>query len=273
MKNLSQRREDSKFYKKGKACVRVLGAALVLLIPVICIALEIPPPSGNYVNDYAGMLSPEAKQRLETNLRKFAAETSTQIVVAIFPSLEDESLEDFTNRMYETWKIGQKNNNNGVLLGIFQQERRVRIEVGYGLEGVLTDALSSQIIRNEFVPNFRSGNYDKGTENTVLAIEKAVRGEYTAPEKKTDQFPTAAAIVLIIFLLIVMSRFNRRGYTIGPVPRRAHYRRDGYDPGWMWPGGFGGVSPNDGAHEDSGGFGGFSGGGGLSGGGGASGSW
>jgi uncharacterized protein len=172
--------------------------------------------------------------------------------------------------MYEAWKIGQKGNNNGVLLTIFVAERRVRIEVGYGLEGVLTDALSTQIIRNEFVPHFRAGNPEKGIENTVVAIEKAVGGEYKAEEKKPERIPPLAAVVLIVILIIVMSRLSRRSYTIGPVPRRGHYWDGGFYPGgWSRSGGFGGSS----SHDHGSDFGGFSGGGGLSGGGGASGSW
>ena len=133
----------------------IIFAGILLACSFTVDALEIPPPSGNYVNDYASLLSPEARERLEQRLRKLGAETSTQIIVATFPSLEDESLEDFTNRMYEAWRIGQKDNDNGVLLAIFVNERKVRIEVGYGLEGALPDALSGRIIRDEFVPQFR----------------------------------------------------------------------------------------------------------------------
>ena len=233
-------------------------------------ALEIPPPSGNYVNDYASLLSPEARERVEQRLRKFAAETSTQVVVATFPSLEDESLEDFTNRMYVAWRIGQKENDNGVLLAIFVNERKVRIEVGYGLEGALPDALSGQIIRDEFVPHFRAGNPEQGIESTVIAIEKAVRGEYTAPEKKPEKFPTVLSLLLMLFLLYFMYRLNKRGgFTIGPMPRG----RDRWGGGGYYGGGWGGSSGGFGGGGGGGGFGGFSGGGGSSGGGGASGSW
>ena len=167
----------------------IIFAGFLLSCAFTVDALEIPPPSGNYVNDYASLLSPEARERLEQRLRKLGAETSTQIIVATFPSLEDESLEDFTNRMYEAWRIGQKDNDNGVLLAIFVNERKVRIEVGYGLEGALPDALSGRIIRDEFVPQFRAGNPEQGIENTVIAIEKAVRGEYTTRRRKSRKIP------------------------------------------------------------------------------------
>ncbi len=245
----------------------IIFAGFLLSCAFTVDALEIPPPSGNYVNDYASLLSPEARERLEQRLRKLGAETSTQIIVATFPSLEDESLEDFTNRMYEAWRIGQKDNDNGVLLAIFVNERKVRIEVGYGLEGALPDALSGRIIRDEFVPQFRAGNPEQGIENTVIAIEKAVRGEYTAPEEKAEKFPTVAAIVLMLVLLFLMYRLNKRGgFTIGPMPRG---RDDHWGGGGFYGGGWGGGSGGGGG----GGFGGFSGGGGSSGGGGASGSW
>lgn len=231
-------------------------------------ALEIPAPTGYRVNDFASVLSSETKTRLESKLQTFEKETTTQIVVAIFPSLEDESLEDFTNRMFEAWKVGQKNNNNGVLLAIFIQEHKVRIEVGYGLEGALTDALSSRIIRNELAPEFRSGNYDAGVEKTVDAIQKAVRGEYTAPE--SEKRPQISYFTLLIFFLIIMFiiiKVMRAPMTIGPYSRR----RRNNDWGGGWFGGWGGGSGGGGWGGSSGG--GFSGGGGMSGGGGASGSW
>jgi uncharacterized protein len=134
-------------------------------------ALQIPAPPAYRVNDFASVLSADAKTRIESKLRTFEKETTTQIVVAIFPSLEEESVEDFTVRLAEAWKIGQKNNNNGVLLAIYIKERKARIEVGYGLEGALTDALSSRIIRNELAPDFKAGNYDAG-------VEKSCRCDY-----------------------------------------------------------------------------------------------
>lgn len=240
----------------------LLGVTCLLLCAFAAQALEIPAPTGYRVNDFASLLSPEAKSRLESKLRTFEKETTTQIVVTTFPSLEDESLEDFTNRLFEAWKIGQKNNNNGVLLSIFVKERKVRIEVGYGLEGVLTDALSSRIIRNELVPEFRAGNPEQGIEKAVDAIQKAVRGEYTAKEPKPNATSYVALLVFFLVILYIIIKISQQPMTIGPYSRRR--RNDSWGGGWYGGsgGGWGGGSG-----------GGFSGGGGMSGGGGASGSW
>jgi uncharacterized protein len=224
-------------------------------------ALEIPAPSGYRVNDFAGALNPDTKERLESKLRTFEKETTTQIVLAIFPSLEDESLDDFVNRMFIAWKIGKKNNNNGVLLAIFTNERKVRIEVGYGLEGALTDAVSSRIIRKELVPEFKAGNYDAGVERTVDAITKVARSEYTAPasQQRNENLKLALAIIFLLIPLIIMLATRRKT----PHKRRRASGSSGYDlgsSGGDWSSG--GSSGGD-----------FSGGGGSAGGGGASGSW
>lgn len=143
-------------------------------------ALDIPRRPEGYVSDYAGMISREARTRLEETLRQFESETSNQVVVATFPSLEGEVLEDFSIRLAEAWKVGQKAKDNGVILIIFKEDRAVRIEVGYGLEGALTDALSKLIIENEIVPRFREGKFDEGIERTIQAILAATKGEYRA---------------------------------------------------------------------------------------------
>jgi uncharacterized protein len=245
----------------------IFFAITFLLFGFAVHALQIPQPTGQRVNDFASVLSADAKSRLESNLSTFEKETTTQIVVAIFPSIEDESVEDFTVRLAQAWKIGQKQNNNGALLAIYIKERKARIEVGYGLEGALTDALSSRIIRNELAPDFKAGNYDAGVEKTVAAIQKAVRGEYTAKDDTEKPQQTSYIATLIIFLVVwfLISRMSRGPMTIGP-------RRRGYND--TWGGGFGGGSGwGGGGGFGGGGGGGFSGGGGSFGGGGASGSW
>jgi uncharacterized protein len=245
-------------------------ALTFLLFAFAVHALQIPKATGEYVNDFASVLSADTKSRLESNLSTFEKETTTQIVVAIFPSIEDESVEDFTVRLAEAWRIGQKQNNNGVLLAIYIQEHKARIEVGYGLEGALTDALSSRIIRSELAPDFKAGNYDAGVEKTVTAIQKAVRGEYSAPPESEKPQQTSYIATLIIFLIVwfLISRIARGPMTIGPYSRRNRYND-------TWGGGFGGGSGwgGGGGFGGGGGGGGFSGGGGSFGGGGASGSW
>ncbi len=247
----------------------LLGVTCLLLCTSAAQALEIPPPTGYRVNDFASLLSPEAKDRLESKLGTFEKETTTQIVVATFPSLEDEDLQDFTNRLFEAWKIGQKNKNNGVLLAIFVKERKVWIEVGYGLEGVLTDALTSRIYRDEIVPEFRAGNFEGGIEKAVDAIQKAVRGEYTAKDsEESPQISYLALLILFLVILFIIIKISRAPVTIGPYSRRRHRDDDwgGWYGGSGWSGGSGG-----GWSGSSGGD--FSGGGGMSGGGGAGGSW
>ena len=243
-----------------------LAVTFLFLNTFVAYALEIPAPTTYRVNDFAGALKPETKERLESKLRTFEKETTTQIVVAIFPSLEDESLEDFVNRMFIAWKIGQQNNNNGVLLAIFINDRKVRIEVGYGLEGALTDALTSRIIRNELAPDFKAGNYDAGVEKTVDAMMKAARGEYTAPESDKPQTSYFALVVFFVIILFIIIRVMRAPVTIGPYSRTRRDNDTWGSGGWYSGGSGGGWSGGSSG-------GGFSGGGGSSGGGGASGSW
>jgi uncharacterized protein len=247
-----------------------LAVTFLFINTFLAYALEIPAPTTYRVNDFAAALKPETKERLESKLRTFEKETTTQIVVAMFPSLEDESLEDFVNRMFIAWKIGQQNNNNGVLLAIFINDRKVRIEVGYGLEGALTDALSSRIIRNELAPDFKAGNYDAGVEKTVDAIMKAVRGEYAAsPESDKPQTSYFALLVFFLVIMFIIIKVMRGPVTIGPYSRRRRHNDTWGSGGWYSGGsGWGGGGWGGGSSG-----GGFSGGGGSSGGGGASGSW
>ncbi len=164
--------------KRHKARLFFAGLAL-LLVPTIlslALALDVPPLPGR-VNDLAGILSRDQAQQLEERLRQFEQETGHQIAVLTIPSLEGDSLEDFSIRVAQNWKIGQKGFDNGVILLFVQKERKIRIEVGYGLEGILPDAVASRIIREEIAPRFRTGDYvgalDAGTE----AIIKVARGE------------------------------------------------------------------------------------------------
>jgi uncharacterized protein len=255
---------------------RVASIAFLLIACIAsrCLGLSIPAPPGEYVADYAGLLKPEERTQLNDNLRDFEGKTTDQVVVAIFPRLEQEDLEDFTNRVFIAWKIGQKQKDNGVLLAVFVKERRVRIEVGYGLEGGLTDALSSRIIRNELAPEFQAGNYNAGIVKAITAIEKAIQGEYKAPEEPAAGVGAYVPVALfVLFLILVMIVANRNR------ARSRYWRRGPFDDWWFIPGGrwgggggFGGFGGGGGFSGGSGG-GGFSGGGGSSGGGGASGGW
>src|SRR5262250_832854 len=141
-------------------------------------ALPIPPAPDHRINDYAGVLSAADRDRLEDKLRSRERESSNQIVVAIFRSLQGESLEDFSIRLAQAWRIGQKSLDNGVIFLVFLKDRKMRIEVGYGLEPTLTDAITSSILRNDVAPRFREGKIADGISAGVDAIEQAIAGTY-----------------------------------------------------------------------------------------------
>jgi uncharacterized protein len=230
--------------------------SIFLFTPALS-ALEVPKRADGYVTDHAGLLPPSAKDTLETTLRDFETKTSNQIVVATFPSLEGDSLEDFSIRLAEAWKVGQKGRDNGVIFLIFKNDRKIRIEVGYGLEGVLPDALAGQIISQVVAPHFREGDFAGGITAGVDAIIKATRGEFKGMRGKERSNEAGKFVVLFMVLLFFHFWVSSRS-------SRIRRRRGG--PGGYYPlgGGF-----------RSGGFrgGGFSGGGGGFGGGGASGRW
>jgi len=221
-------------------------------------SLEVPSRPANYVTDMAGLLTSQQISTLDKLLASFESKTSNQIAILIVKSLEGENLEDFSIRVAETWKLGQKDKDNGILLFIALKERKIRIEVGYGLEGVVPDGLAGSIIRHEIGPYFRKGQYYQGLEAGLRALMSATAGEYrpTAKSKKTKNVAFSSFIFFILILFFIISRlFGRR-----------RYRRSSsmfFWGGGGFGGGFGG-----------GGFGGgFSGGGGGFGGGGASGGW
>ena len=267
-----------------------LFAALGLVIfagPAFAFAIPEKPQS--YVNDYASLLSPGARQELEGILGDFEKETSNQVVLAIFPSLDGEVLEDLSIRLAEKWKIGTKKNDNGILLLIFRDDHAVRLEVGYGLEGALPDALAGQIIRNELVPAFREGDYDRGVLKAVSAVLQATRGEYKAasPNDPMEEYAPWLFLILVFYLLIPLlgygillvfatSFFGLPGFGVGLVVALAlEMLRRTFFPSLLsrtyssrGGGGFGGGFGGSGF---GGGFGG--GGGGSFGGGGASGRW
>jgi hypothetical protein len=145
--------------------------------------LAVPPLRGR-INDYAGLIPADRAQALEERLARFEAETGHQIAVLTISSLKGDSLENFSIRVAESWKIGKKGFDNGAILLIARDDRRLRLEVGYGLEGVMPDALASQIIREVITPRFRSGDYVGGIEGGVDAIMKVARGEVKVRAKK-----------------------------------------------------------------------------------------
>jgi uncharacterized protein len=255
--------------------------ALGLFVPLLRGVETLPPAPSRYFNDYAGVISPAVGAKLNATLEQFERDTSSQIVVAIFKRLETaSSIEDFGHRVFQAWKVGAKGTNNGAILFVFMQDHKARIEVGYGLEGALPDALCALIIQNELAPGLRAAQNDAALTSAVTAILQAVRGEYkgngaTVHDRalggqgrgsNTKGFPF---FLIFIVLSIVLSLFSRRGRRWG-APGIMFWGGGGGG----WGGGGGGWgSGGGGGGFSGGGGGGFSGGGGSSGGGGASGSW
>src|SRR6267154_127929 len=142
----------------------------------------VPDHGGVWVHDEANVLSASSKAQLEAVLKAERDSTSNQIAVLIIPSLDGDDIDSYGIRVAEAWKVGTKDNDNGAILIVAIQDRKVRIEVGQGLEGVLTDAMSSRINRNEIAPRFRQGDYDGGVNAGVSAIIQTIKGQYVNTE-------------------------------------------------------------------------------------------
>ncbi len=239
------------------------------------VAAEVMPPvPARYFNDYAGVVSASAASQLNQDLEKLERDTTSQIVVAVFPKMQtDSSIEDYTLRVFRSWKVGQKGTNNGAALFVFVQDHKMYIQVGYGLEGVLTDITCKRIIADQMAPHFRGGDYEGGLKLAVASMISASKGEYKGNGRTIadgnggqDGGPNFFAIVIMIVIVLLVIRSIMRGGGGG-----------GAAAGWLiGSGGFGGWSGGGGGGNSGGGFGGgggFSGGGGSGGGGGAGGSW
>ncbi len=239
--------------------------------------LTFPPLEGRVV-DGARLLSPAKEQEISAKLEALERDTTDQVVVVTVPSLQGHEIEDYGYQLGRAWGIGREDKDNGVLLLIAPDEKKVRIEVGYGLEPVLTDAMSALIIQNAILPSFRQGYYERGITQGVDAIDDQLRLDPTearvlaeAADRPKARLPVAVAIIVaLVFAFLVLGLISSAG--------RGRRRRggNGLSPILIWAasealssrgrsgrssGGFGG------------GFGGFSGGGGSFGGGGASGGW
>lgn len=238
---------------------------LLLVASFLSLALSVPERPAGRVHDEAALLTSEQRQDLELKLSRFEVETTNQIVVATFPSLDNESLEDFSIRLAEKWKIGQEGKDNGIILLIFPNDRRLRIEVGYGLEAVVPDAYASRIIEEKLKPAFRQGDFHGGIDAAVDALIAATRGEYEAARQEPGGGDFGSLVWLVLFLFVPVLIFLAIFLAI--VGSAFPHRR-----GVTWGGG-GGHSSSGGGGGWSGGGGGFGGGGGSFGGGGSSGSW
>lgn len=250
---------------------------LALLWALPAQAQEFPKLTGRVV-DAANLLPPAEEAALTQKLEALETASSRQLVVATVPDLQGYPIEDYGYRLGRAWGIGQEKANNGAILLVAPNERKVRIEVGYGLEPILTDALSSVIIQTQMLPRFREGDFPggimAGTDAVIAQLQappelaeqrvmEAAASQRKAAEDEGSIFPLIFWGVVLIFIVIPMLRGGRHG-------RR--YRRGGL-PIVIWGPGMGGGSSGGFGGGGGGGFGGFSGGGGSFGGGGASGGW
>ena len=218
-----------------------------------------------YVNDYAGILSDGTKAKLSALSSEIETKTTSQLAILTIDTTAPLDIETYAVKLFEKWGIGQKGKNNGVLILVAVKDRHARIEVGYGLEGAIPDALAKNIIEKSMLPFFKSGDYNAGILQSAAVISKLIAGEYNVEISELENIKIAAPskqpsifdFLFIIFIIIILIR--ARLFWFFPILSGGGGRSGGYWSGSGSSGGFGG------------GFGGF--GGGFSGGGGASGSW
>jgi len=240
------------------AFVALLGATIAIF------AASFPALTGRIV-DQANIIPAETRSTIEPKLADLETKSGIQLVVATVASLEGQEIEPYANELFRTWKLGEKTKNNGVLLLVAPNERRVRIEAGYGLEGTLTDALSKVIITNAIAPRFKTGDFaggvSRGVDDIITVLTTDASEWQQRPSLRLDNQPTSdpvswlliAGLIALVTLLIVSPGF--RWFFLNVVLN---------------------ILLNSSSSRGGGGFssgGGFSGGGGSSGGGGASGSW
>jgi uncharacterized protein len=269
--------------------VAILAGALGLLLPSAAYASDFPAPTGYFV-DPAGAIPANSGAAIEAELEAYADRSGHQLAVAVVDSTGSESIEDYANDLFGYWGVGSAERNDGVLIVVAINDRHLRIEVGRGLEATLTDIQAADIIRDDMVPNLKSGNYT----NAVLAGERAVRaalgdptpnaggtpsqaftgyggGQPGSTSNDSPLFPVIAFVVtfivpVLLLVLLIRTGSRRRRWGGGPV-----FMGNGWGVGGWTGGGFGGGGGGFSSGGGGGGFGGF--GGGSSGGGGASGSW
>jgi uncharacterized protein len=263
------------FWHRARDC----SIHLIFVVAMICgstiagAAELIPPKPPGYFQDNAGVVSKDAAVRFNEQLAQFERETSNQVWVVVYPKMQSDSdVADYTQRVAQAWGVGRKTRNNGTVLFVFVADRKMFIQVGYGLEGVLPDATAYDITEYRIKPHFRNNDYEGGLREGIESIEKALKGEYTGTGKTAAESQTSSGssslwfFLIFVIVLIIISRVSRRlggyGYSSrrgGPVFVPMFFGGGGGGGGWS-----------------SGGGGGFSasmGGGGSFGGGGAGSSW
>jgi uncharacterized protein len=257
-----------------------IKVTLVTLVLALCASFaaaqepSFPAPTG-YVNDFANVLSVNTRSSLTGLIGELERKTTAQIAVVTVSTVAPLEIEGYAVKLFEKWGIGQAGKDNGVLLLIAMRERKMRIEVGYGLEGAIPDALAKVIIDQHIIPAFKEGKYNEGVAKGAVGIAKLVAKEYNVELSEYGSLPASMpvpreptaleSILQFIFTLFVIIMFLglRTGFLWWFLLMPGSHRRRG---GFWYGGGYGGSSGGFG-----GGFGGF--GGGFSGGGGASGGW
>jgi uncharacterized protein len=236
---------------------------------------QIPAKPERYVTDRPNVLGPGGAEALNAKLEQFERDTSNQVLVWIDEKVpEGFTLEDFTVRAAQKWGAGQKQEDNGAVLFVFTGDRKLRIEVGYGLEGAIPDATAHRIIEDEIVPRFRAGDYPGGIDAGANALMAAAKGEYRGTGRTVDegkrrssgQYSSCLLFAIFFGVFVVMPIVMRSRRAFRTFGRGGWWSGGGWGGGGWSGGGFGGGG-------FGGGGGGFSGGGGSFGGGGASGSW
>lgn len=261
-----------------RVIVRAASLVFFFALALSALAREVPPAPTRWVTDEAGLLGGTEADVLNRKLSDFEQQTGAQFIVYIFKSLQGDALEDFTMRCVERWKVGQKKYDNGLVLFVFAEDKKTRVEVGYGLEGTITDAVSSRVLREFLRPKFQAGDYAGGINAAADELMRRIRTnekpvEPLQPRRTGQQQGQREDIGIIPILIILFIIF----FVVAPMFSRRRSGCGGCIFPFFFPGGgitFGGG----GGGFSSGGFGGFggggfSGGGGGFGGGGASGDW
>lgn len=252
---------------ENKFGLRILWFSLLLLIPLVGLAKEVPQKPKRWVNDYVGILPADEVAQLEAQIQAFSDSTGHQLAVVVEQSLEGDDVFDYSQRLAEAWGIGSKEHNNGVLLYIALEDRALRIHVGYGLEGVITDALAKRIIERTLKPRFQQEQYSEGIHDAITLLILAASGEkldLVSGEEELPLWLIGLFLFGIVGIFVLAAIFGNKG---GGGPGG----RPGHSGPIFWGGTLSGGGFSGGGFSGGGGFGGF--GGGSFGGGGASGSW
>lgn len=257
-------------FSKQFSTILAISLLAIFCIPSLGSAQNLPSQPVGHVNDFAKMLTSNERQQLEQKLRNYRDTTTTVISVAILDNLGGISIEETATTLFNDWKMWEDNKDNGVLILIAQEERKMRIEVGYGLEGAIPDIMAGRIIREILTPSFKKSNYYGGLDRATSALIQLASGEFEgklADNQSSEDGNTADFIIFLLFLFFVFYSSSRGG---GKGRGKRRKRRTLGPGGFIFLGGGSGF----GGGSSGGGFGGFSGGGGFgSGGGGASGGW